>query len=144
MTINGVILTPLKILHGPLGSVMHALRSDSPGYAGFGEAYFSSVSRGAVKGWKRHQRMTLNLVVPTGAVQFVIYDDREESPSRNQTAEVTLSRDNYQRLTVPPRLWVAFRGVAEENILLNLASITHDPQEAQTLPIETDYIPYAW
>ncbi|MDQ1298578.1 MAG: hypothetical protein QG558_1117, partial [Campylobacterota bacterium] len=56
--------------------------------------------------------------------------------------KVTLSQDNYQRLTVKPNLWVAFKGLGEYNLLLNLASIEHDPHEAQN--IELDKIAYNW
>ena len=58
--------------------------------------------------------MTLNLVVPVGAVKFVIYDDREGSPTRGQFEEITLSPEScYQRLTVAPGLWMAFYGEGE-------------------------------
>ena len=33
---------------------------------GFEEAYFSLIDKDAVKAWKRHKTMTLNLVVPLG------------------------------------------------------------------------------
>ena len=43
---------------------------------------------------------------------------------------VTLSKDNHQRLTVAPGLWVAFKGLSVENIALNLSNIEHDPNES--------------
>ena len=47
---------------------------------------------------------------------------------------------HYQRLTVPPGIWVAFSGEGPgENIVLNIASIPHDPVEAETLPWELDF-----
>ena len=90
--IEGVRLSPLKIIDGEKGSVLHAMKQDDPGFEGFGEAYFSTVIKGAVKGWKRHTRMTLNLVVPFGSIRFVIYDDRENSITRDSYFDVTLSR----------------------------------------------------
>ena len=62
---------------------------------------------------------------------FVIYDDREGSTTKGQYFDVTLSADNYARLTVTPGLWMAFQGVGEEvNMLLNMASIEHNSDEA--------------
>ena len=108
---EGVAVHPLKHIVVPKGDIYHALKSTDEGYAGFGEAYFSQIEQGAAKGWKRHNRMTLNLVVPVGAVKFVIYDDREGSPTRGQFEEITLSPEScYQRLTVAPGLWMAFYG----------------------------------
>ena len=55
---------------------------------------------------------------------------------------VKLSKNNYQRLTIKPNLWLAFRGLSTKNILLNLASIEHDPNEA--VNIELNKIKYEW
>ncbi len=141
--IDDVLLTPLRIMKGETGDVMHALKQQEESFKGFGEAYFSTVHQGAVKGWKKHRRMILNLIVPAGAIKFVLYDDRRESRTYRTFQEVTLSKDNYLRLTVPPGVWMAFQGVGgENNTLLNIASIPHDPLEADNLPIENESIPY--
>lgn len=106
------------------------MKSSDQGYAGFGEAYFSTIEPGAVKAWKRHRKMILNLVVPIGSIRFVIHDDREESSTYGVFNEVVLSKDNYCRLTIPPMLWMGFQGTGKETgLLLNVASILHDPDE---------------
>ncbi len=141
--IDGVRLTPLKIIEGGTGNVMHALKGIEESFCGFGEAYFSTVSHQAVKGWKRHRQMILNIIVPVGAIRFVLYDGREESPTYGGIQELQLSPSNYQRLTVPTGVWMAFSGDSEGlNMLLNIASMPHDPTEADNLPIGNDFIPY--
>ena len=141
--INGVMLTPLKIIHGELGDVLHALKQDETSFCGFGEAYFSTVKKNTVKAWKRHQRMTLNLVVPCGEIKFVLYDDRISSPTYGEIYEVTLSHHNYQRLTVPPMVCLGFKGLGDGlNMLLNIANIPHDPIESEKMDI--GYISYDW
>lgn len=144
--IEGVSLTPLKIIESSLGNVMHALRRDDSGFHSFGEAYFSTVKAGAVKGWKKHTVMVINLVVPVGKIRFVVYDDRLESTTKGKYFTVTLSStDNYQRLTVHPGLWVAFEGIGEgENVLLNIASIKHDPAEAENIDVKSGQIQYPY
>lgn len=143
--LTGVILTPLRIIPTDNGGVLHALKATDEGFKSFGEAYFSTVTQGKRKGWKRHTRMTLNLVVVAGEISFILFDDREDSLTRNQFFTVALSRTNYQRLTVPPGIWVAFSGIsAGENMLLNIASIPHDPTEAENIPINSERIPYTW
>jgi dTDP-4-dehydrorhamnose 3,5-epimerase len=143
-SIEGVLLTPLKIITGESGSVMHALKNHETAYHGFGEVYFSTVEPGYVKGWKKHTKMLLNIIVPSGAIHFVLYDDRGDSPSFQTIQEVSLSTENYQRLTVPPGVWMAFKGLGSGlNMLLNVASIPHDPTETENLPLKNDIIPYA-
>lgn len=128
--INGVLISPEKVVPVPGGEVLRGIRSDAAGYCGFGEAYFSTVVEGMVKGWKRHRRMTMNLLVPKGRVRFVLFDDRADSSTFGGFQTVVLSPERYRRLTVPPMIWVAFQGLSEEaSLLLNVADIIHDPGE---------------
>lgn len=143
--IEGVMLTSLKIIPGDTGDVLHAMKRTDASFYGFGEVYFSTVNKGQVKAWKRHREMTLNLVVPCGEIKFVLYDDRTESSTCGNYFDVVLSRGNYQRLTVPPMIWTGFMGIGDGlNMLLNIASIPHDPQEADRLDVHNTRIQYDW
>jgi len=127
---EGVSITPLRIIEREQGNIMHGMKANDNGYAGFGEAYFTFVKHRAIKGWKKHGQMTLNLLVPAGVVKFVLFDDRTDSATKGLFFEITISRMNYKRLTIPPEIWFAFQGIGEEeNIVLNIASIRHDPGE---------------
>lgn len=135
--IEGVLLTPLKRICHDKGDILHGLKNTDEGFEGFGEAYFSSVHKGYIKGWKKHSHMVMNLVVPFGMVRFVIHDDRAGSVSLGEFREYVIGEDNYCRLTVPAGIWLAFQGVSSQpNWLLNIASIPHDPDEAINLPLE--------
>jgi dTDP-4-dehydrorhamnose 3,5-epimerase len=143
--LEGVKLTALKQVKVADGDIYHALKISEPSFISFGEAYFSSIHFGKRKGWKKHTRMTLNVVVPIGEILFVLYDDREESASSGKFFATVLSPSNYHRLTVPPGVWMAFEGKGQgQNTLLNIASIEHDPFESINLPIENDHIKYHW
>ena len=130
---DGVILTPLKQIIHPRGDILHAMKRSDNGFDGFGEAYFSTINQGDIKGWKKHTKVTMNIVVPIGAIKFTIYND-----ITHDFLEVIISQDNYQRLTVSPELWVSFKGIGCNNILLNIANIEHNPFEA--INIELDKI----
>jgi dTDP-4-dehydrorhamnose 3,5-epimerase len=132
LNVEGVILTPLKKIQHPKGDVFHAMKKSDKGFDGFGEAYFSTIHFEDTKPWKKHLKMTLNLVVPLGMIRFVIFDDRKESATENNFFEVILGVHNYQRITIPPGVWVAFRGLDSKiNLLLNLANLEHDPDEVE-------------
>ena len=132
---DGITLTPLKKIYHPKGDIFHAMKASDVGYEGFGEAYFSNVSYNEIKGWKQHTEMTLNLIVVIGEIRFVIYDEKT-------FFNVTLSINNYQRLSIAPGLWVAFKGLSASNMLLNLASIEHMPRESNNMAL--DGIDYDW
>jgi dTDP-4-dehydrorhamnose 3,5-epimerase len=73
--------------------------------------------------------MVLNLLVPIGTIRFHIVD----ISGGVLTDTVILSRDNYYRLTVMPGVWLGFEGVDEgTNLLLNVASVEHDPTESES------------
>jgi dTDP-4-dehydrorhamnose 3,5-epimerase len=140
---EGVLLTPLKQIYHPKGDVFHGLKKSDPGFSDFGEAYFSSVHPGDVKPWKKHLRMTLNLVVPVGKIRFVMHDDRPESSTKGQTFAVEIGPDNYQRLTVSPGIWMAFEGLDDGlNLLLNVADMEHDPDEVERAELDRFEYPY--
>ncbi|MCI1779713.1 MAG: dTDP-4-dehydrorhamnose 3,5-epimerase [Bacteroidales bacterium] len=135
--IEGVILTPLKKICGDKGSVFHGIKSSDKGYAGFGEAYFSTVNYGDIKSWRKHKKMTLNLIVPVGEIKFVLYDSRISGKSRGRTFSVIIGDGNYCRLTIPPQVWMAFEGVGKGlNLLLDVANFEHDPEEEERAEIE--------
>ena len=134
---DGVILTPLKQIYHPKGDIFHAMKKSDIGFDGFGEAYFSTINQNDIKGWKKHTKMTLNIVVPVGNIEFVVYDENSK-----EFFSTKLSHNNYQRLTIKAGLWMAFKGLDKYNMLLNLASIEHDPNEAINIGIEE--IKYGW
>jgi dTDP-4-dehydrorhamnose 3,5-epimerase len=128
----GAVLTPLKKISNPKGDIYHALKACENSFEGFGEAYFSTVLPGVTKGWKMHRRMTLNLIVPVGEIAFHL-----RSENGAVADSYCLGELNYARLTVPPGVWMAFSGVGDDlNLLLNIASISHDPNESISLPLE--------
>lgn len=143
--IDGVRVTPLRQICDERGKVMHMLRADATDFAGFGEIYFSAVYPGAIKGWHLHRRMTLNYAVPVGRIKFVLYDDRDGSPTRGALEEIFLGPDSYQLVTVPPRIWNGFKGIGTEVALVaNCASIPHDPAEIERMDPFDSRIPYDW
>jgi len=129
---NEIITTPLKQVIVEGGNVLHALKNTDNGYNGFGEAYFSWIEHGSIKAWKRHMRMTMNLIVPVGNVQFVFLTDEGSI-----IGQEIIGENNFVRITVPPGIWFGFKGeYAPKSLVLNLASITHDPDEVERLPKE--------
>lgn len=127
MKLADILTTPLARIRTPGGDVLHAMKACDPGNAGFGEAYFSWVEAGAVKAWKRHTRMTMNLVVPVGMVRFVFC-----SSDRETFRVEEIGVDRYLRITVPPGICFGFKGIGQaQSLVLNIASIPHDPDEVE-------------
>lgn len=138
MSSSLVRVTDLARLSAEGGDVLHALKSSEDDFSEFGEAYFSEVRFGAIKAWKMHERMTLNLVVPFGSVRFVFFDAQQLA-----FQEITLESTRHARLNVKPGVWFGFKGLADPiSIVLNIADIEHAPDEVQRKPLSA--ISYDW
>ena len=126
VTVQDINIHRLKKIDLPGGGVLRGLRKSDQDYIGFGEAYFSQVDFGAIKAWKLHTKMTMNIMVPIGEVHFAFID--EMGGFRTET----LGANNYARLSVPPGIWFGFKGLAETlSTLLNIANIEHSPDEIE-------------
>jgi dTDP-4-dehydrorhamnose 3,5-epimerase len=137
-SVNDVLITPLQKIEALGGDVIHAMKSTDIGFNGFGEAYFSWVSSGSIKAWKRHNIMTMNLVVPVGNVRFVFFSMDD---CKYRVEEI--GSYHYARLTVPPGIWFGFKGLSSSSsLVLNMSSIVHNPDEVSRLSLSD--IEYSW
>ncbi len=144
--IEGLSLFPLKQISDERGAVYHFLKSTSPSFKGFGEAYYSRINESVVKGWKLHKSIVQNFCVPYGKVKIVIYDDRVGSSTNGVVNEITLDdNENYNLLSMVPGLWYSFKCESSEFALLaNIIDMPHSPNESVNLPLGTLSIPYEW
>ena len=136
--LSEILVTPLNRISVESGDVMHALKSSDPGFIGFGEAYFSWIEPGAIKAWKCHLEMTLNLIVPVGEVQFVFVDSTNENYH-----EEAIGKSQYARITVPPGFWFGFKGKDVcPSLVMNIADKEHNQAEELRKPVTS--IGYNW
>ena len=143
--IHQVFVRPLRQIPDERGKIMHMLRADEPHFEKFGEIYFSTVYPGVVKGWHLHKEMTLNYAVVDGLIKLVLYDDRNDSPTRGEVMEIFVGEGNYSLITIPPLVWNGFKGVGTKPaIVANCSTIPHDPNEIVRMDPFDNKIPYQW
>lgn len=144
--IEGVYFYPLSPIETTGGKVMHAIKGFDIHLPFFGECYFSTARPQDPKAWKKHMRLRCNLFVPVGAVKFVFYDDRKESPDFGLIKEITVSENNYGRLVIHPGIWFGFSGISEgaDSLIVNVADMEHNPAESLRLEPGDSKIPYKW
>ena len=141
--IQGVLFSPVKKINHDNGNLLHIIRNFDEGFDGFGEAYISTINYNKIKAWKKHVKMTTNMVVPIGKVKMIIFDDRPGSLTNGVFNEYIMSINNYCRLTIPPNLLYGFMGLDKSvNMIINVASISHDPNEQ--INYEKNHLKYNW
>lgn len=143
--IDGVQVIPLRRIPDERGTILHMLKCTDPHFRQFGEIYFSTVYPGVIKGWHKHQEMTLNYVCIEGRIKLVLYDDREGFSTKGELMEVFLGQDNYSLVIIPPNVWNGFKGMSAPNaIVANCCTHPHDPSRSLRMDPLDNSIPYNW
>lgn len=145
--IEGVNVIPLRKIPDERGTIYHMLRSSDPHFTKFGEIYFSKIYKGAIKGWHIHRRVSLNYCVVMGMVKLVLFDMREDSPTKGNLMELFIGDDNYCLVQIPVGVANGHKGITETALLANAPDIPHDkggPDEMIKIDPYNNDIPYNW
>jgi|SRR3989338_3107948 len=145
--INGVEIKKLKLIRDNRGFLMEMLRSDDSIFEKFGQVYLSVCKPKVVKGWHYHKKQTDNFVVVKGNSKVVLYDGREDSPTKGEVQEVFIGEDNPILLKIPPFVVHGITPAGDEpSYLINCPTIPYDykaPDEFR-ISFKSKDIPYDW
>jgi len=143
--IEGVFIKPLRQIPDERGKIMHMLRCDAEHFEKFGEVYFSVGQPGAIKGWHIHSRQVQYYAVPHGRIKLVMYDVRDDSPTKGELQEVFMGEDNYCLVRIPTGVYNGFKAYGQyPAVVANCATEPHDPDEIDRLDPFDPSIPYDW
>lgn len=127
----------LQKFKNPKGNVLRGFRKNDKFLKNSAEIYFSWINKNAIKGWKLHKKMTMNLVVPVGKVKFVFYNGKNFKT-------IVVGEKNYNRIFVPNNIFFAFQNLyKEKSLVVNNASIIHKKKD-EILKLSLDKIDYLW
>jgi len=110
-------------------------------------SYFCTVRPGVVKGWALHHEHEDRYFVLLGELEVVLYDDREDSPTRGLLAKVYLTDLRRRLMNIPAGVWHAVRNVGQRDVVLvNFPTVPfdHASPDKYRLPLETDLIPHSF
>lgn len=143
--IDGVIIRSLKRISDERGTIMHGVRKDNM-LNEFGEVYFKKLYHGVVNGWHVHEELILNYICILGMIKLVLYDMRENSPTKGVLQELFIGEDNYCLVHIPARIANGSKGMGFPfSILVNVASEPHDPnRQYRRIDPYSGEIPYDW
>lgn len=144
LSIDGVVVKKLNRIPDERGCIMHMLKEEDQEFNRFGEIYFSTIYKGVIKGWHIHKEMELNYAVVFGDIKLALYDDRKGSNTKGNLMEIFTGSKNYLLIKIPPMVWNGFKGIAEESIVANCATLSHRSDEIQRLDPFSKKIPYNW
>ena len=144
--IDGVKVKKLRVIPDERGRLMEILRNDDDIFEHFGQAYITTAYPGTVKAWHYHKNQTDHFCVLVGMMKVVLYDDRENSPTKGDIDEYFMGVHNPMVLKIPSGVYHGFKCISDtEAMCLNIPTNTYnytDPDEHRR-PAHGD-IPYDW
>jgi len=145
--IHGVRVKPLRVIPDERGRLMEILRSDDELFIRFGQLYMTTAYPGVVKGWHYHKKQVDNFAVVKGMIKLVLYDQREDSPTRGEVNEFFLGEHNLQLVQIPNLVLHGFKCAGnEEAIVINCPTELYrydEPDEFRIDPSSME-VPYDW
>ncbi len=145
--IAGVKERRLKIIPDDRGFLMELMRSDWDEFQSFGQAYITTCYPDVIKAWHYHRLQWDHFVCVQGMARVVLYDDRQDSPTRGEVAEYYLGPLNPLLVVIPPLVYHGFTATGNElAAIINFPTKTYNYQEPDEyrLPWDDPKIPYSW
>lgn len=144
--IDGVGVKQLRVIPDERGRLMEILREDDQVFERFGQVYLTTALPGVIKAWHAHQHQADCFTCVHGAIRLVLYDDRDDSPTRGVLQEFEIGEDEPWLVRIPPRVWHGFQCLSEnEALVINVVTRPYDHAEPDELrrPTYGD-IPFDW
>lgn len=145
--IQDVRTKKLNVLPDERGRVMEILRSDDELFVQFGQIYLTTTYPQVVKAWHLHRRQTDTIATVQGMTKVVLYDGREDSPTRGEINEFFIGQHNPMLIQIPPGVYHGWKCIGrEEAMVINCPSEVYRPEspDEYRLPFDSDQIPYRW
>ena len=145
--IAGVEIKQLKPNADERGFLMEILREDDEIFQHFGQAYVALNYPGVVRAWHYHKLQDDFMAVVKGMIKLVLYDGREDSPTKGQVEEYFLGEQNNILVKIPVGVLHGYKTIGvEPSLLLNFPNKSYNRAEPDEyrLPWDTEEIPYDW
>ena len=130
MKIIGVKKIKQRIFKNPKGDLLKFVSKKNDFFKSFGEIYFNEINSNKKKGWILHKKNQCIFSAVYGEVIFKLYDGRKKSSSFNNEANITLNKNKYNILVVPPGVWFSFTTKKKKSVIANLINKPHSDNES--------------
>jgi dTDP-4-dehydrorhamnose 3,5-epimerase len=115
------------------------------------QVHVTTTIPGRIRAWGLHRVATDRLFVVLGLVKIVVYDGRNDSPTRGSINEFTVSEKTPGLLIVPPNLYHGWKNIGvSEAIIINMPDrmYNYEAPDALDLPWDSEaaqrIVPYRW
>lgn len=107
--------------------------------------YMFTLKPNRAKGWGMHMHHVDRYFVIFGEMEVIMYDTREDSPTKGLLAKVNLNEWERRIMSIPIGVWHAnYNPGSKDAIIINHPTepYDHDNPDKYRLPLDNDEIPY--
>ncbi|MEO8215632.1 MAG: dTDP-4-dehydrorhamnose 3,5-epimerase family protein [Acidobacteriota bacterium] len=115
------------------------------------QVHLTTTFPGRIRAWGLHQESTDRLFVVSGMIRIVVFDGRNDSPTRGQLNEFPVSEKNPGLLIIPPNLYHGWKNIGTtEAVIINMPTRMYDYESPDALDLPWDseaalrIVPYRW
>ena len=137
----------LRLIQDDRGWLMEMLRRDWDVFERFGQVYVTTAYPHVVKAWHMLKKQVDHITCIKGAIKLVLYDDRENSKTKEELNEFVMGERNPMLIKIPPTIWHGFKTIGDETALVvNIPTELYNYEEPDEhrVPPTTPKIPYDW
>lgn len=145
--IKDVVVKQLKVIPDDRGYLMEMMRKDWPEFMQFAQSYVTGCYPGVFKAWHYHKKQWDHFVCLWGMAKVVLYDAREESPTKGKINVFHIGQLNPTLLRIPPLVYHGFTAEGGQTALIvNFPTELYNYQEPDEfrVPHNDPSIPYDW
>jgi len=137
--IKDVVVKKLVRHFDDRGFFMEILRDDDQLLKRFGQASMSKSYPGVIKAFHYHERQDDIWFFPVGNAQTVLYDLREDSPTKGETNVFYLGEDNPQVVVIPVGVAHGYRVLGNTPAcIVYFTTESYDPKNPDEKRIDWD------
>jgi dTDP-4-dehydrorhamnose 3,5-epimerase len=145
--IHDVVTHKLRLIPDERGRLLEILRKDDPHYLPIAQVYMTTNYPGVVKAWHYHKNQNDQMTCVKGMVKVVLYDAREDSPTKGEVNEFFVGEHNPMLIRIPKGVYHGWKCVSEgESVVVNCPDQLYDyknPDEHRAA-YNDPKIPYNW
>lgn len=143
---HGVELREMSNIITRNGVTTEVVRSEwDIGRAAIDQIIYVTLRPRAISAWHCHHIQTDRIFVTEGTVRLVVFDGRDDSPTKGKLSVLHLSRMRPTLVLIPPFVWHGLQNLENENSsFINFfdRAYCHENPDEWRLPSDSAEIPY--
>ena len=109
--------------------------------------YTASLRPGKVKGWVVHHKQDDRIFHMFGVLRWVLFDNRQDSPTYKMVNDFTISEHNRLLVIIPRGVYHAVKNIGTTDayfVNVPTKAYQHDDPDKYRLPLKNDLIPFSF